>query len=161
MQAMLSAAPSADSSTCSPLTSSSSGGLIHAGELLLKPARSPRRDRLRDSLPQRQDRDRRARHRRGADRRSRVGGAQFWRRSAAATLILAPMEEVPQAPGAAWRDVAGRMTSAIVTRGLTKDYGSGHGLFDLDLEVGGGRGVRISRTPTGPARPRRSGCSWG
>jgi len=26
-------------------------------------------------------------------------------------------------------------TPAIVTRGLTKDYGDGHGLFDLDLEV--------------------------
>src|ERR1700729_3489981 len=26
------------------------------------------------------------------------------------------------------------MTSAIVMHGLTKDYGSGHGLFDLDLE---------------------------
>jgi ABC-2 type transport system ATP-binding protein len=30
------------------------------------------------------------------------------------------------------------MTSAIVTRGLSKDYGSGHGLFDLDLEVAEG-----------------------
>jgi ABC-2 type transport system ATP-binding protein len=27
------------------------------------------------------------------------------------------------------------MTSAISTQGLTKDYGSGHGIFDLDLEV--------------------------
>ena len=27
------------------------------------------------------------------------------------------------------------MSSAIVMRGLSKDYGSGHGLFDLDLEV--------------------------
>jgi ABC-2 type transport system ATP-binding protein len=27
------------------------------------------------------------------------------------------------------------MTSAIVMHGLTKDYGAGHGLFDLDLEV--------------------------
>jgi len=30
------------------------------------------------------------------------------------------------------------MTSAISTRGLTKDYGGGRGLFDLDLEVGEG-----------------------
>jgi ABC-2 type transport system ATP-binding protein len=30
------------------------------------------------------------------------------------------------------------MTSAIVMRGLTKDYGSGHGLFDLDLDVADG-----------------------
>jgi ABC-2 type transport system ATP-binding protein len=30
------------------------------------------------------------------------------------------------------------MTSAIVTRGLSKDYGSGHGLFDLDLDVAEG-----------------------
>ena len=30
------------------------------------------------------------------------------------------------------------MTSAIVMRGLTKDYGSGHGLFDLDLDVAEG-----------------------
>jgi ABC-2 type transport system ATP-binding protein len=30
------------------------------------------------------------------------------------------------------------MTSAIVMQGLTKDYGSGHGLFDLDLEVAEG-----------------------
>src|SRR5580704_13868286 len=30
------------------------------------------------------------------------------------------------------------MTSAIVTQGLSKDYGSGHGLFDLDLEVAEG-----------------------
>jgi ABC-2 type transport system ATP-binding protein len=30
------------------------------------------------------------------------------------------------------------MTSAIVVRRLTKDYGSGHGLFDLDLEVAEG-----------------------
>jgi ABC-2 type transport system ATP-binding protein len=30
------------------------------------------------------------------------------------------------------------MTSAIVMHGLTKDYGSGHGLFDLDLEVSEG-----------------------
>lgn len=28
------------------------------------------------------------------------------------------------------------MTAAIVTRGLTKDYGSGRGIFDCDLEVG-------------------------
>ena len=27
------------------------------------------------------------------------------------------------------------MTSAITTHGLTKDYGSGHGIFDLDLAV--------------------------
>ena len=27
------------------------------------------------------------------------------------------------------------MTSAVRTEGLTKDYGAGHGLFDLDLEV--------------------------
>ena len=30
------------------------------------------------------------------------------------------------------------MSSAIVMHGLTKDYGSGHGLFDLDLEVAEG-----------------------
>ena len=30
------------------------------------------------------------------------------------------------------------MTSAVVTRGLSKDYGSGHGLFDLDLNVAEG-----------------------
>jgi ABC-2 type transport system ATP-binding protein len=30
------------------------------------------------------------------------------------------------------------VTSAIVMHGLTKDYGSGHGLFDLDLEVAEG-----------------------
>ena len=30
------------------------------------------------------------------------------------------------------------MTNAIVMRGLTKDYGSGHGLFDLDLDVAEG-----------------------
>ena len=30
------------------------------------------------------------------------------------------------------------MTAAINTQGLTKDYGRGHGLFDLDLEVGEG-----------------------
>jgi ABC-2 type transport system ATP-binding protein len=30
------------------------------------------------------------------------------------------------------------MTSAIVMRGLSKDYGSGHGLFDLDLDVAEG-----------------------
>ena len=30
------------------------------------------------------------------------------------------------------------MTSAIVMQRLTKDYGSGHGLFDLDLEVAEG-----------------------
>jgi ABC-2 type transport system ATP-binding protein len=30
------------------------------------------------------------------------------------------------------------MTSAIVCRGLSKDYGSGHGLFDLDLDVAEG-----------------------
>ncbi len=30
------------------------------------------------------------------------------------------------------------MTSAIVLHGLTKDYGSGHGLFELDLEVSEG-----------------------
>jgi beta-exotoxin I transport system ATP-binding protein len=29
-------------------------------------------------------------------------------------------------------------TAAIRTRGLSKDYGEGHGLFDLDLEVGRG-----------------------
>ena len=28
------------------------------------------------------------------------------------------------------------MATAIKTSGLTKDYGSGRGLFDLDLEVG-------------------------
>jgi hypothetical protein len=27
------------------------------------------------------------------------------------------------------------VTSAITTRGLTKDYGGGRGLFDLDLEM--------------------------
>ena len=58
------------------------GGLIHAGDLLLKPA-APRRDpdRLRDPLPPQQDRHRSARHRRGADRRGGVGGAQLWWRS--------------------------------------------------------------------------------
>jgi ABC-type multidrug transport system ATPase subunit len=30
------------------------------------------------------------------------------------------------------------LTSAITTRGLSKDYGMGRGLFDLDLEVGVG-----------------------
>jgi ABC-2 type transport system ATP-binding protein len=30
------------------------------------------------------------------------------------------------------------MSSAIAARGLTKDYGSGHGLFDLDLEIAEG-----------------------
>src|SRR5919108_5774873 len=30
------------------------------------------------------------------------------------------------------------MTVAIKTNGLTKDYGGGRGLFDLDLEVGEG-----------------------
>ena len=30
------------------------------------------------------------------------------------------------------------MASAILTRGLTKDYGSGHGIFDLDLSVAEG-----------------------
>ena len=30
------------------------------------------------------------------------------------------------------------MTAAITTLGLTKDYGGGHGLFDLDLEVAAG-----------------------
>ncbi|HBV94329.1 MAG TPA: ABC transporter ATP-binding protein, partial [Chloroflexi bacterium] len=30
------------------------------------------------------------------------------------------------------------MDVAIRTEGLTKDYGEGHGLFDLDLEVGVG-----------------------
>src|ERR1039457_7276483 len=30
------------------------------------------------------------------------------------------------------------MTSAILMHGLTKDYGSGHGLFDLDLEIAEG-----------------------
>jgi ABC-2 type transport system ATP-binding protein len=30
------------------------------------------------------------------------------------------------------------MTSAILTHGLTKDYGSGHGVFDLDLEIAEG-----------------------
>src|SRR2546422_8099935 len=27
------------------------------------------------------------------------------------------------------------MTSAITTQGLTKDYGAGHGIFDLDLSI--------------------------
>jgi ABC-2 type transport system ATP-binding protein len=31
--------------------------------------------------------------------------------------------------------VNGTYTSAIRTRGLTKDYGGGHGLFDLDLDI--------------------------
>ena len=30
------------------------------------------------------------------------------------------------------------MTTAIATKGLTKDYGSGHGIFDLDLTVAEG-----------------------
>jgi len=30
------------------------------------------------------------------------------------------------------------MTNAIQTTGLTKDYGSGHGIFDLDLTVNDG-----------------------
>ena len=36
-------------------------------------------------------------------------------------------------------------TAAICTRGLSKDYGSGHGLFDLDLEVE--RGEIFGRLP--------------
>jgi ABC-type transporter Mla maintaining outer membrane lipid asymmetry ATPase subunit MlaF len=31
--------------------------------------------------------------------------------------------------------VNGTYTSAIRTRGLTKDYGDGHGVFDLDLDL--------------------------
>ena len=30
------------------------------------------------------------------------------------------------------------MTGAIAVRGLSKDYGSGHGIFDLDLDVAEG-----------------------
>src|ERR1035437_3259778 len=36
------------------------------------------------------------------------------------------------------REAEEQMTSAVVMHGLTKDYGSGHGLFDLDLEVAEG-----------------------
>jgi hypothetical protein len=49
--------------------------------------------------------------------------------------------------------------AAIRTRGLTKDYGEGHGLFDLDLEVEAARSSGFS-APTVQASPRRCGsCS--
>ena len=46
---------------------------------------------------------------------------------------------------------------AVVCAGLTKDYGQGHGLFDLDLVIEPGE-VFGSWDRTGPGRPRRSGC---
>ena len=45
----------------------------------------------------------------------------------------------------------------IVATGLTKDYGSGRGLFELDLEVGAARSsVSSGRTARGSRR--RCGC---
>jgi beta-exotoxin I transport system ATP-binding protein len=52
------------------------------------------------------------------------------------------------------------MTAAITTLGLTKDYGGGHGLFDLDLEVAAGE-VLGFLGPNGAGKSRRSACSWG
>jgi ABC-2 type transport system ATP-binding protein len=42
--------------------------------------------------------------------------------------------------------------AVIATRGLTKDFGEGRGLFALDLEVARGE-VMGSSAPTAPARP--------
>ena len=52
------------------------------------------------------------------------------------------------------------MTAVIQIEKLTKTYGTHRGIVDIDLEVGGRRGVRVPRARTGPARRRRSGrCS--
>ena len=44
-------------------------------------------------------------------------------------------------------------TAAICTRGLSKDYGAGHGLFDLELEVE--RGEIFGRLPAVVGAPGR------
>lgn len=49
------------------------------------------------------------------------------------------------------------MTEIVACDGLTKDYGQGRGVFDLDLEIEQGEILGLA-VRTGPARPRRSGC---
>ena len=50
-----------------------------------------------------------------------------------------------------------RRAAAVVCQGLTKDYGQGHGVFDLDLSIARGR-CSASSVRTVRARPRPSGC---
>jgi hypothetical protein len=49
------------------------------------------------------------------------------------------------------------LDAAIRTDGLTKDFGGGHGVFRLDLEVGRGRSSASSGR-TARASRRRCGC---
>jgi ABC-type transporter Mla maintaining outer membrane lipid asymmetry ATPase subunit MlaF len=51
------------------------------------------------------------------------------------------------------------VTAVIETRRLTKDYGGGRGLFDLDLHVAEGE-YSATWGRTGRARARPSACSW-
>ena len=52
------------------------------------------------------------------------------------------------------------MTAIIETEKLTKSYGEHRGIIDVDLRGRRGRGLRLPRARTAPARRRRSGpCS--
>ena len=52
------------------------------------------------------------------------------------------------------------LAAVIETERLTKSYGAHRGIIELDLEVGAGRGLRVPRARTAPARRRRCGsCS--
>ena len=50
------------------------------------------------------------------------------------------------------------MTAIIEVERLTKSYGGKRGIVDVSFEVDGGRGVRVPRAPTVPARRPRSAC---
>ena len=50
-----------------------------------------------------------------------------------------------------------RRAAAVACQGLTKDYGQGHGVFDLDLSIPRGR-CSASSVRTVRARRRPSGC---
>jgi hypothetical protein len=48
---------------------------------------------------------------------------------------------------------------AIELEGLTKDYGNGRGVFDLELDIDGAKSSVFS-APTAPERPPPSVCCW-
>ena len=73
--------------------------------------------------------------------------------------------ELKRVVRAASRPVRRRMPAAIETEGLTKDYLVGfwrprpyRALDALTLQRRAGRGVRLPRARTAPARARRSSC---
>jgi len=68
-----------------------------------------------------------------------------------------PVGLIPSVPVAELLDV--NAVAAIRTRGLSKDYGQGNGLFDLDLEIGRGE-IFGFLGPNAQVSRRRCACYW-